>query len=93
MALIKCPECSNQVSDMAESCPSCGMPMKQRKLPTRSTRRKASVILSIVAICLGTLGAVCSFIAPNPAMGIVGMIAALSGISALVRIFTASDST
>ncbi|MBQ0960343.1 TM2 domain-containing protein [Ideonella sp. 4Y11] len=27
MALIKCPECSTQVSDKAASCPSCGYPL------------------------------------------------------------------
>ena len=27
MALIKCPECSKQVSDQAKSCPSCGCPI------------------------------------------------------------------
>lgn len=27
MALIKCPECGRQVSDMASSCPQCGCPI------------------------------------------------------------------
>ncbi len=27
MALIKCPECGNQVSDKAAACPSCGCPV------------------------------------------------------------------
>lgn len=27
MALIDCKECGNQISDMAESCPRCGVPM------------------------------------------------------------------
>ena len=27
MALTKCPECSNQVSDKAENCPKCGFPL------------------------------------------------------------------
>ncbi len=27
MALIKCPECGNQVSDKAPSCPTCGNPI------------------------------------------------------------------
>lgn len=26
MALIKCPECGNRISDKAESCPYCGCP-------------------------------------------------------------------
>ncbi len=28
MALIKCPECGNQISDKADSCPYCGLPAK-----------------------------------------------------------------
>ena len=27
MALILCPECGKQISDMAESCPICGFPI------------------------------------------------------------------
>ncbi|MDD2541935.1 MAG: zinc ribbon domain-containing protein [Desulfuromonadaceae bacterium] len=27
MALMKCPECSNEISDRAESCPHCGFPI------------------------------------------------------------------
>ncbi len=26
MALIKCPECGNSISDKAEKCPHCGLP-------------------------------------------------------------------
>ncbi|MFC1930699.1 zinc-ribbon domain-containing protein [Chloroflexota bacterium] len=26
MALIKCPECSNQISDKSMACPYCGLP-------------------------------------------------------------------
>ena len=29
MALIKCPECKNDVSDMAISCPHCGCPKSE----------------------------------------------------------------
>jgi hypothetical protein len=28
MGLIQCPDCSNQVSDSASSCPKCGRPKK-----------------------------------------------------------------
>lgn len=31
MALIKCPECGNKISDKAESCPKCGYEMKESK--------------------------------------------------------------
>lgn len=30
MALIKCPECGKSISNQAESCPNCGMPMKPK---------------------------------------------------------------
>jgi hypothetical protein len=33
MALIKCPECSNEVSDKATSCPKCGYPLLQLPSP------------------------------------------------------------
>ncbi|MCM1233354.1 MAG: zinc ribbon domain-containing protein [Ruminococcus flavefaciens] len=29
MALINCPECGNEVSDQADSCPHCGMTLKE----------------------------------------------------------------
>lgn len=30
MALIKCPECSREVSEQANSCPHCGFPIKKQ---------------------------------------------------------------
>jgi predicted amidophosphoribosyltransferase len=27
MALIKCPECGKEISDLAKACPSCGCPV------------------------------------------------------------------
>lgn len=29
MALINCPECSRQISDQAEACPHCGLPLRK----------------------------------------------------------------
>ena len=29
MALIKCPECGNEVSSIADTCPKCGYPVKK----------------------------------------------------------------
>lgn len=34
MALIKCPECSRQVSDKAPACPQCGYPVAEALSPT-----------------------------------------------------------
>jgi uncharacterized OB-fold protein len=31
MALVKCPECSSEVSDKAESCPKCGFPLAKEE--------------------------------------------------------------
>ena len=31
MALIKCPECGESISDKAEKCPHCGLPAKYFK--------------------------------------------------------------
>jgi hypothetical protein len=32
MALIKCTECNNEVSDKASTCPKCGAPIKHSKI-------------------------------------------------------------
>ncbi len=29
MAIIKCPECSKEISDKAKSCPNCGCPLEE----------------------------------------------------------------
>ena len=31
MALIRCPECSTEVSDKADKCPKCAYPIKQKQ--------------------------------------------------------------
>lgn len=31
MALIRCPECRKEISDKAETCPHCGMPISSKK--------------------------------------------------------------
>jgi ribosomal protein L7/L12 len=33
MALIKCPECSNEISDKAIACPKCGYPLQPGSQP------------------------------------------------------------
>ena len=45
MAIIKCPECQNEVSDKASSCPKCGCPIKEDvKFTEKAYRDKQSVI-------------------------------------------------
>jgi hypothetical protein len=42
MALIKCPECSNDVSDTALSCPKCGYGLKSQKPIKVEVEQKSS---------------------------------------------------
>jgi hypothetical protein len=35
MALIRCPDCSKEVSDAAPKCPGCGSPMTAAPAPAR----------------------------------------------------------
>jgi TM2 domain-containing membrane protein YozV len=43
MPLIKCPDCSTQVSDQAQSCPSCGYPIAKREPDYVARAREAGV--------------------------------------------------
>lgn len=36
MALIKCPECSREISDKAGSCPNCGLPLTGISTPSKT---------------------------------------------------------
>ncbi len=68
MALLKCPECGNQVSDKAASCPQCGhpvskmqksvseAPIQQAKVKAeQATERKAKKGLKPITIIAGIL--------------------------------------
>ena len=61
MALIKCPECNNQISDQADSCPKCGYELKAKKVNDSKTSgavtskinfKYLAIILIIVAAVL-----------------------------------------
>ena len=62
MALIKCVECEQEVSDRAANCPKCGCPV-QLAVPLQSIAKKSSwgsgmlgaVIMLITFIALSTL--------------------------------------
>lgn len=45
MALINCPECSNQISDKCKACPHCGYPMTEVDI---SIRQEANVSESVL---------------------------------------------
>lgn len=64
MALVKCPDCRNDVSSHALTCPRCGCPMTTGKQPVQQTRnagatpkkRQSGGGLFLVAICTGVIG-------------------------------------
>jgi hypothetical protein len=52
MALLKCPECSGEVSDKANACPRCGYPLKTEQPFPKKKRRPGSgmaITISILA--------------------------------------------
>ena len=62
MALIRCPECAQSVSDQARSCPSCGYPLRggvqdvQSDCHSQAITTKNRSIAILLAIFLGGLG-------------------------------------
>lgn len=62
MPLLKCPDCNNDVSSNAKSCPHCGCPMQpesaqpQRPKTAKPKRTQGGGALFIAAICLGVIG-------------------------------------
>ncbi len=50
MALIKCPECGSDVSDVAKACPKCGYPMPQQNTPDETAvSKKQSNIPEVIS--------------------------------------------
>ncbi len=49
MALIKCPECSQEISTEATTCPTCGHPMKDARKPFKWLKR---IVLGIFSAYL-----------------------------------------
>lgn len=55
MALIKCPECSKEISDKAASCPHCGYSLK----PVASPHKRSSILPIFLLICCIIGGIIC----------------------------------
>ena len=55
MALIKCTECGNEVSDKASHCPKCGNPISEKiqTIETTSKKWKKVKLISAGLIILG----------------------------------------
>ena len=61
MALIKCPQCNNEISDKAEKCPNCGyiVPHILTSAPITSQKRTANIskwliVASLILVLIGT---------------------------------------
>lgn len=73
MALIKCPECGNDVSDTAQSCPHCGAPIKGSAeahatgtpITTTQATSKRLKLHQILSLTLFFIGITWLFIAIN----------------------------
>lgn len=79
MALINCPECNREISDLASSCPGCGTPIDQTNRQLDSVVKSS---LGLVAISLGIGGILLPYFAAVffvPIALICGMIAYRSG--------------
>lgn len=59
MALIKCPECNNDISDQAEKCPKCGYELKKTEEPPKDTKKFKGkidykyIILGLLVVVVG----------------------------------------
>ena len=59
MAMIKCPECGKEISNMANACPNCGVPIRNynRKSSGSSPVAKAlKVLFGLGAIACVIMG-------------------------------------
>lgn len=60
MALIKCGECGNEVSDTAKTCPKCGFKIESHAKEEKKEKTKVKTILIVavltIIIALGGLG-------------------------------------
>jgi len=58
MALVRCPDCSKDISDAAANCIHCGRPLKTAHPPVQtveltSKRYKGQQVAGVVALCFG----------------------------------------
>jgi hypothetical protein len=55
MALIECPECKHQISKKADTCPSCGHPIRRGFLGRAGTERFLNVGCLIYLLIMGVI--------------------------------------
>jgi hypothetical protein len=82
MALINCPECSNNVSDQATCCPSCGFPIPKSMLARIGPEMRVFLFcLSLVFLIGGILllGVAFFLNSCNPGQIVLGLILFVQG--------------
>jgi hypothetical protein len=55
MAMIKCPDCATDLSDLAVACPKCGRPMKASPGDTLLTRNRGCGDIALAFILLAAV--------------------------------------
>lgn len=61
MALIKCNECGNSVSDTAKTCPSCGSKIISDTLKKKNKKRKKILLITIISLIILSIAGFVTF--------------------------------
>jgi hypothetical protein len=90
LALVNCSECGKQISDLADTCPYCGVPLKNRSRPAAAPvpiiASKSRGIAVLLALFLGGLG-IHKFYLDRPGWGIVYLLFSWTFIPAIIALF------
>ena len=84
MALISCPECTNQISDKASVCPKCGFTIKSLDLFSRFFFFIVKFIFKIFLLLVGGLTALALW-STNSFFGYIGVAALIVLLLVLVH--------
>jgi len=87
MVLINCPECSNQVSTAAASCPKCGAPIASQSIGTplatiqqTSKQLKVHIIFSSLAFWIGLFWFIFALASEQQTSSIIAIILLIVGM-------------
>lgn len=86
MALIPCPECKADVSDVAASCPKCGYPLTEAEPDDPPRPIKSRGVAVFLALLLGGIGAH-KFYLDRPGMGLLYLVFCWTLIPAIISLF------
>lgn len=55
--LIKCPDCGNEISRLADACPKCGRPIMAEARRVERDLKKSNTLVNVIWITIFVLGA------------------------------------